>query len=169
MSVRCQPPFSIQINSETNEPKIQNWRCATIARIVVDIECSVNAPCPGMHFSNFNVTSAGGAAPRFICQNVLSESGLSGECRLSINHHDSLVASGFHSMVLICFVRCSAPLSTCRTTRHDLVLHLLFLPPFLRLLWVRSSKNTHDPIPNLHTSISALLLCTPPPKIAVLL
>jgi hypothetical protein len=45
---------------------------------VVDIECSAAAPCPGVVFENFDVAPPAGSRPRYICQNVLSESGLDG-------------------------------------------------------------------------------------------
>lgn len=47
--------------------------------LVVDIECSPAAPCPGIGFSKFDVEPPSGSVSRFICSNVLSEEGLPGE------------------------------------------------------------------------------------------
>lgn len=46
---------------------------------VVDIECSVAAPCPGMNFENFNIAVENGTAPTYTCINVVSETGLPGK------------------------------------------------------------------------------------------
>jgi len=47
---------------------------------LVDVECSPAAPCPNITFKNIDIATAGGAAPRFICQNVINERGLPAPC-----------------------------------------------------------------------------------------
>ncbi|TFK52947.1 pectin lyase-like protein [Heliocybe sulcata] len=57
-----------------------NWSGTSQRSKVVDIECSANAPCPNINFSNFNVAAPNGTAPGYECVNVVSESGLPGPC-----------------------------------------------------------------------------------------
>ena len=47
-------------------------------RVVVDIECSPNAPCPNMVFEDFNVLPPVGTSTAVKCLNVVSEVGLPG-------------------------------------------------------------------------------------------
>ena len=50
----------------------------TYLYLVVDLACSTNAPCPNISFSNFNVALPAGTEAEYICQNVVSISGLQG-------------------------------------------------------------------------------------------
>jgi len=58
-----------------------NWTGTSTGTTLVDLECSVAAPCPNMTFSNFNVVANGTA--KFKCVNVVSETGLPAPCTSS--------------------------------------------------------------------------------------
>ncbi|KAM5545501.1 hypothetical protein V8D89_000539 [Ganoderma adspersum] len=55
-----------------------DWKGFSEGSNLVDIECSVAAPCPGMNFENFNIAVENGTAPTYTCINVVSETGLPG-------------------------------------------------------------------------------------------
>ncbi|KAI5116611.1 hypothetical protein M0805_004830 [Coniferiporia weirii] len=57
-----------------------DWSGSSTGNKIVDIECSTNAPCPGMTFQNFDITTPNKEAPEYICINVESEKGLSAPC-----------------------------------------------------------------------------------------
>lgn len=46
---------------------------------MVDIECSVAAPCPNISFTNFDISPPNGTAPSFVCINAVNVTGLSGK------------------------------------------------------------------------------------------
>lgn len=57
-----------------------DWTGTGLSSELVDIACSPAVPCPNMAFQNFNVKPPSGQSPKFICQNVINETGLPGAC-----------------------------------------------------------------------------------------
>ncbi|KAF9813404.1 hypothetical protein IEO21_05638 [Rhodonia placenta] len=62
-----------------------NFTGTTSGNTIVDIACSPAAPCPGMVFSDINVTALNGKPPTYQCSNVVSERGLS-ECNATTQY-----------------------------------------------------------------------------------
>lgn len=54
-----------------------DWKGTATSNKIVDIECSVNAPCGGISFSSWNVSGPSGSSPRYICSNTLDVTGIS--------------------------------------------------------------------------------------------
>ncbi|KIJ39205.1 glycoside hydrolase family 28 protein [Sphaerobolus stellatus SS14] len=57
-----------------------NFTGTALSGKLVDIECSPAVPCPDIVFQNFNVTPPSGSSASFICDNVISITGLPGPC-----------------------------------------------------------------------------------------
>lgn len=45
-------------------------RSLTFFHAVINVNCSVNAPCPGLKFKNINLTVTPGDTPVFTCENA---------------------------------------------------------------------------------------------------
>ncbi|KAJ7224760.1 pectin lyase fold/virulence factor [Mycena rebaudengoi] len=58
----------------------ENWTGTALTNKIVDIECSAAVGCANIIFKDFNIQGPTGQAPRFICQNVQSLSGLNQPC-----------------------------------------------------------------------------------------
>lgn len=60
--------------------RFEHWSGTTTASRLVDIECSPAAPCPGIHFRDFELALPAGQAPSFVCRNVVGDVGLAAPC-----------------------------------------------------------------------------------------
>lgn len=53
-----------------------NFTGSAATDLIVDIECSPAAPCPGLLFQDINITAPEGEKAAYNCYNVVSQDGL---------------------------------------------------------------------------------------------